>query len=258
MQHKRLLQTSQQLQEQIATIQHQIHNAPDGHIVCCHGKTNCKWYHSDGHSKRYIPKAERSLAEQLALKKYNSYVLDELVQEKKALDAYLHWMPTEKKSEQLLLQPGYADLLATHFQPLSKELSDWTNCTYDQNPQHPEHLLHKTPAGHSVRSKSEAMIDSLLYTNKLPFRYECPLTLGGITIYPDFTIRHPITGKTYYWEHFGMMNDPTYSRHTISKLQFYISHGIIPSIDLITTYETSQTPLTTEMIHKIIDYYFLS
>lgn len=258
MQYKHLLQTSQQLQEQITTLQHQIHNAPDGHIVCCHGKTHCKWYHSDGHSKRYIPRADRSLAEQLALKKYNSYVLDELSQEKKAIDSYLHWMPTEKRSEQLLLQPGYADLLAAHFRPLSTELSDWMNCTYEQNQKHPEHLLHKTPAGHSVRSKSEAMIDSLLYTNQIPFRYECSLTIGGTTIYPDFTIRHPVTGKTYYWEHFGMMDDPAYSKHTISKLQFYIYHGIIPSIDLITTYETSQTPLTTEMIHKIIDYYFLT
>ncbi len=258
MHHDHLLQSSQQLQEQITTLQEKIRSAPDGHLICCHGKTHCKWYHSDGHTKRYIPRTNRALAEELAIKKYHSYALDEFILKKKALDAYLHWYPTEKKSEQLLLLPGYADLLGSHFQPLSKELADWMTSPYEQNPKHLEHLLHKTPAGHSVRSKSEAMIDSLLYTNKIPFRYECALTFSGTTLYPDFTIRHPATGKTYYWEHFGMMDDPTYSKHTVSKLQFYISHNIIPSIDLITTYETSQVPLTTEMIQKIIDHYFLS
>lgn len=258
MQYEHLSQTSQQLHEQIATLQQKISEAPDGHLICCHGKTHCKWYRSDGHSKQYIPRTNRTLAEQLAVKKYQSYVLDELLQEKKALDAYLHWYPTEKKSEQLMFLPGYADLLKSHFHPLSEELANWMNSPYEQNQNYPEHLLHKTLASHSVRSKSEAMIDSLLYTNKIPFRYECSLVLNGIAIYPDFTIRHPATGKTYYWEHFGMMDDPAYSKHTVSKLQLYISHGIIPSIDLITTYETQQAPLTTETIQKIIDHYFLS
>ena len=128
---------------------------------------------------------------------------------------------------------------------------------FEQNQTHPEHLLHKTLSGHTVRSKSESMIDSLLFTNKIPFRYECALTLDTVPIYPDFTIRHPHTGKTYYWEHFGLMDDPFYCNCTASKLQLYISHGIIPSIHLITTYETQQKPLTVEVIQKIIEHYFL-
>lgn len=30
------------------------------------------------------------------------------------------------------------------------------------------------------------------------------------SIHPDFTVRHPITGKRIYWEHFGMMDDQEY------------------------------------------------
>ena len=101
------------------------------------------------------------------------------------------------------------------------------------------------------------MIDTLLYLNKIPFRYEDALHLGNTTFYPDFTILHPSTGKIYYWEHFGMMDDAAYAKNTCFKLQTYTSHGIIPSINLITTYETKEFPLSSDSIEKIIHHYFL-
>lgn len=108
-----------------------------------------------------------------------------------------------------------------------------------------------------VRSKSEVMIDMILFQNKIPFRYEAPLQLGDTTIYPDFTIRHPHTGDTYYWEHFGLMDDPSYSKNAISKLHLYVNHGIIPSLRLITTYETKESPLSIDKIEKIVKEYFV-
>lgn len=72
-----------------------------------------------------------------------------------------------------------------------------------------------------------------------------------------FTIRHPKTGEVFYWEHFGLMDNPTYSKNAYSKLQLYTNHGIIPSIQLITTYETKEHPLTAETIEKIVENYFL-
>ena len=78
---------------------------------------------------------------------------------------------------------------------------------YEKNPKYPEHLIHKTVSGIYVRSKSESMIALQLYTEKIPFRYECALQLGETTLYPDFTILHPKTGEIFYWEHFGMMDE---------------------------------------------------
>lgn len=75
--------------------------------------------------------------------------------------------------------------------------------------------------------------------------------------YPDFTLRHPLTGNYFYWEHFGMMDNPAYCRNVSSKLQLYFSHGIIPSINLITTYETKDDPLDVEIVEGIIQHYFL-
>lgn len=118
-------------------------------------------------------------------------------------------------------------------------------------------MLLKTVAGIRVRSKSEALITMLLYTNKIPFRYECALTLGETTVYPDFTIRHPETKKTFYWEHFGLMDQPYYAQNTYSKLKLYTDHGIYPSIHLLTTYETQDHPLDSLLVENLIQTYFL-
>ena len=43
-----------------------------------------------------------------------------------------------------------------------------------------------------------------------------------------------------------MMDSASYASRTLSKLQLYTSFQIIPSIQLITTYETPEHPLNTE------------
>ena len=58
-------------------------------------------------------------------------------------------------------------------------------------------------------------------------------------------------------EHFGMMDQPSYAARTFSKLQLYTSFQIIPSIQLITTYETQEHPLNTETAEALVRQYFL-
>ena len=195
----------------------------------------------------------------MAAKKYLSLLREDLLHEKNAIDSYLkHHNFTDRQAEQLLLDiPEYQNLLSPYFTPKSKELLDWINSPYEHNPQHPEQLIHKTHSGILVRSKSEAIIDMFIHTNKIPFRYECALQLGRQTIYPDFTIRHPHNGNIFYWEHFGLMDDPEYCKKACSKIKLYSSYGIIPTINLITTYETKENPLDSELVGKIIEHYFL-
>ena len=96
-----------------------------------------------------------------------------------------------------------------------------------------------------------------LYAYNIPYRYECALHLGDSLLYPDFTIMHPRTYKLYYWEHFGLMDNSGYAQNTYSKLQLYTAHGIVPSIQLITTFETKEHPINIDTISKIIEHYFL-
>ena len=212
-----------------------------------------------GKAPVYIPKSNRSLAERLTLKKYLTHKLEEDLDELHALDLYLrHHNTSTPKSEQMLTDhPEYQRLLSPHFKPLSKELEEWANAPYNRCDYQPASLSHKTSSGIYVRSDSEILIDTLLFLNKIPFRYECALSLGDVFYFPTFTIRHPHTGEPFYWEHFDHMDNPCYSKDIAFKLNTYISHGIIPSINLITTYETSDHPLNSDIVQKIVEHYFL-
>ena len=254
-----MLAESRRLELEISSLQAQVKTFPSGKLICTHNKKYIKWFHSDGHIQTYIPKKKRAYAEQLAIKKYLSARLDDLIHEKRAIDFYLrHHNNVPCKANQLLSDSsGFQDLLIPYFKPLSDELLFWMNSPFETNPLYSEQLIHKTISGNQVRSKSEALIDMSLYVHKIPFRYECALTLGNITLYPDFTLRHPHTGEYFYWEHFGLMDDETYCKNACSKIQLYSSHGIIPTVQLITTYETKDNPLSSEIIEKIIEHYFL-
>ena len=91
-----------------------------------------------------------------------------------------------------------------------------------------ERLLHRTARGEAVRSKSEVIIANLLHAKGIDYRYEEPLEFDGIINYPDFTIEDDSTGKTYYWEHLGMLNDQSYRRRWNEKLTWYKEYGVLP------------------------------
>lgn len=251
-----MLSECTKLETQIQDLEKQIHTMPSGHLSCAGNGKHYKWYHCVGPTNTYIPKKNRELAEQLALKKYLTLLSEDLAHEQRAIRFYLSHHTNIQKAALLLDNPEYQALLAPYFTPLSQELSNWMHSSYEHNPKHPELLLHKSTSGNLVRSKSEAMIDMCLYLNKIPFRYECALHLDNTTLFPDFTIRHPKTGATYYWEHFGLMDNPDYSQNVCQKLQLYTSNGIVPSIQLITTYETKENPLSVDTVSKIVAHYF--
>ena len=109
---------------------------------------------------------------------------------------------------------------------LSEELEKWASEPYEMNPKYPENKTIRAINGLMVRSKSEAFIVMLLVTYHIPFRYECKLELDGQIIYPDFTIRHPVTGETFYWEHAGMLEDPKYISKHLYTLRFFLSTSL--------------------------------
>lgn len=245
------------IHQKIDVIQEQLSILPPGKLTVTKNQSRYKWYISNENQQSYLPKSQKSLAEELAKKKYLSYKLEKLLLEKKVCTQYLQYFAKPyNKSEQLLANPRYFPLLKSHFKPKSQTHDEWVNTIYTQNKNHPEHLIHKSLSTNLVRSKSEAMIDTALFQNKIPFRYECLLQLGDLPFFPDFTILHPITDQIYYWEHFGMMDNPTYAKNAFSKLQIYYSYNIVPSINLITTYETRNAPLNIYQIESIIHYYF--
>ena len=74
----------------------------------------------------------------------------------------------------------------------------------------------------------------------------------SITLHPDFLCLNTRTRQEFYWEHFGLMNDPTYSNNAAGKLRLYTENGILAGRNLIITMETQEEPLSTQTIGKLI------
>lgn len=88
-----------------------------------------------------------------------------------------------------------------------------------------------------MRSKSEFMIASLLDEHSIPFHYETLLFLGEHSVYPDFTIKNPYTGKFIIWEHFGILGDLDYVKKMEEKMALYYKHGYRAFDNFIFTFE---------------------
>lgn len=257
--YQKLSRRKDQIESQISVLEREIEGLPSGELHLRRNGGYTKWFnHHDGRID-YIPKKQRGVAEQLAIRKYKTTLMKELQVEKQAIESYLKCMDKNllRSSDLLNEDSDIKPLLEKYFKANEYDVEAWMHEPYEKNEAHPEHLIHKTVAGFKVRSKSESLIVSALYLNHIPFRYECALHLGEIVVYPDFTILHPITKEIYCYEHFGMMDNPEYAHSAYRKLELYSEHGIIPSINLITTFETKKHPLDYVKISKVIADYFL-
>lgn len=124
-------------------------------------------------------------------------------------------------------------------------------------PVHKENLKVPTRAGYMVRSKSEAIIVSLLMDAEIEFYYERPISLAGNWFVPDFTCINRTNKKIYYYEHFGMVDNDEYNKNMYKKLKTYNDNGIYQDINLICTYETSETPLDMIYVQNQIKRFLL-
>lgn len=245
------------LAQKIKQLQDELSQLPNGNLFsCCNGKYT-KWYISCNGKVEYLPKRERKLAQQLALKKYISYKLEELKQELTALNTYISNLEKiQSQSNFLSTNPQYIELLPDTYTKRFGKYEEWANVSYKANEKHPEGLIHMCKAGRFLRSKSEVIIANALYEYGIPFRYEEVLELGDVVVHPDFTIVDPTSEKRFYWEHFGMMDDEKYMSSWEQKMRLYIQNGIVPGIDLICTYETKERPINSMQVNRIIDNYF--
>lgn len=256
--HQILFSRSKQISKQIQSIKSKIALLPPGHLRWSHNGKYIKWIHALPGGPKYISKKDSFLAEKLAQKQFLSLMLADLQEEQIAVDACLsHYSNYVSKAEQFLATPSVAQQLFQNSRKIpNPTLQDWFSAPYERNQTHPEHLIHKTGLGFNVRSKSESLIALLLHQYNIPFHYEEKLLVGGSTFYPDFTVRHPKTGEFLYIEHLGMMDVPSYRQKAFNKLQIYISHGIIPFVNLIITFETKDYPLDLALVEMLIRYYF--
>ncbi len=261
--YKQAEQEYEKLKKKIKQLNRLLSRMPEGKLTCAKNGTRYKWYQTFGENRKYIPKNSQSLAQKLAYKSFLSIQIQNLTQEKNALEFYLRHHP-QKSWNEIITQKSkeYRRLLSAEIETINlpvethQSIQEWVNESYEQSKKYPEQLTCPTIDGKMVRSKSEGLICTFLHIHKIPYRYESPLEFDGVTYYPDFTIMHPVTSQIYYWEHFGMMDDKKYLNSFYTKMEWYISHGIIPGINLIMTCETSKKPIDSKQIEGLIGVYF--
>lgn len=111
--------------------------------------------------------------------------------------------------------------------------------------------LYTTADGTRVRTKSEVIICDLLFKAGIKYAYERKLFYdGSYYIEPDFTIVAG-NGKTYYWEHVGLLGKEDYDANWSKKIKIY--EDLFPG-QLLKTYESGVIAHDADnMVKKIRD-----
>lgn len=255
-----LLAEQRRLEKIIHTSQRELKNAPEGTLRLSTSQNRPQYYHCTKNSKKngtYISRENKFLIQQLAQKSYNEKVLKcaekRLSQIRKITKDYNdHEIEEIFEKEHIerkkLIQP---------VEPTwEQKMKSWAAEVYQRKEFQDNVPLIFTERGERVRSKSEKIMADYFFRNNIEYKYERPLLLKGYgTVYPDFTFLSRRTGEEIYWEHDGKMDDPTYARNAVKKIEAYENNNIFPGERLILTFETEYTILSTKTIEKLVEKY---
>ena len=240
-----------------------LKTAPAGRLSL-HRKNGHVYYYQNvvdrtgGLTKRYLNKKDKALISALAQKSYCEKItqnlskkislLNQLIQSYETdLDDVYEELSVEKRNFVIPIKPTFR-----------QKIEAWQTEQITTYNEYPEALRFHTQRGELVRSKSELMIADYLYKNRelLDYRYEQELTLRDyretITIHPDFKIFNLKTGKIFYWEHAGKMDDMKYVNRFMRKIVLYSLNEFTIGKDVIITFEDSSHPLDTLQIRQAL------
>lgn len=239
--------------------------APEGDIRTNYDKSRnvLQFYLRSGKSDKngkYMKKQEKSKAYSLLQKKYDKQILFEAEKEMGAIERFLSVVDEDELEKKYSELPPIIKPLITPV-ALDEEtlIKQWESVQYERKGFSPlDESEHYTKKDERVRSKSEILIANSLFDAGIPYLYEFPIKLkSGIIVHPDFTVLNVRTGKTYYWEHLGSMDDMEYVRDNIPKVREYINSGLVLGESLVLTFETLKSPLSPREIERTIKTYFL-
>ena len=238
-----------------------LKTAPPGSVYTMkHGKGYAFYVREKPSDRKgtYLHSAEHKTAVALIQKKYDRQVVAEAQKQIKTITRFLDsYEPDVLKN----IYSATSDIRKANIHPVDipneEYAAQWQAYEFERKGFAEDMPEHFTNRGERVRSKSEVLIANTLDQAGIPYRYECPIVLNGITFHPDFTVLRISDRKVYYWEHLGMMDDPEYCCDNLQKIRIYERNGIIPGINMIYTMETSQIPLNVAVINRMIEAYFL-
>lgn len=249
-----------------------IHNLPAGRIECIKRGNGYRWYVVKNKERKTLKKSDVKQARRLAYKRYIYDELEDVEAEIAILNTFVLQMKMlrEGKDPRPLLnkfvhleRDGRARkdneevlrLAKEYIEETEPEIKKWET-DYEQMEDFNDSRKIRAKSGIYYHSKDEIIIDDILHEHGLLVRHDEKLPVGGKYEYPDFHILDPKTGKTLYWEHFGMMDDITYRERTIKKLSNYLRNGYYPGLNFVATFMSEPYRIDAQMIETIIEYFF--
>ncbi|MBO5076602.1 MAG: hypothetical protein J5584_03270 [Clostridia bacterium] len=237
-------------------------NEPDGRLRITNKKGKVRMYLRENESDRtgrYIPQSEYELACRLAKKGYLGKALTTVNGEIEHLKEYIDDC-AGNTIEDLFgkLSTPRQEMFEPVIETDEKFVDRWKSQQFIQKPFGDDTISYKSKRGEKFRSKSELLIaDELFYAN-IPYRYECKTMIGGIPVYPDFTVLNVARRRVYIWEHLGKLGDQDYADNTAVKLNNYLANGYYPGVNLLITWETSRTPIKMELVRDMMERFLLN
>lgn len=205
---------------------------------------------------RYLSVKQRNIVENLLQQNYYKKVAENTSKELLQINRLLHlknkitdFGKIWKSEKQKLIHPiTLSD---------SAYIQKWKQIPFTPKSFSPNEAEYFTPKGLRVRSKSEIIIASVLDKYNIPYRYEFPVLINQKYFHPDFYCLNVRTRKEYIWEHFGLMDNPEYSRNIMEKILLYNGAGYFIGKNLIVTFEQSDFPLKTTQLEQLINEYLI-
>lgn len=205
-------------------------------------------------SVQYIQKKNMELIKKITQENYYEKIIPKVKKEitflKKikedfqSIDILNYYKNMPEKRKKLITPPTLSDHEYT---------KKWQQVKYFGKKIEDNEDKYETSWGLKVRSKSEIIIAETLKLNEIPFRYEYPIKMDGVKVYPDFYCLNVRTRQEYIWEHLGRLDDAEYIEKNLKKFAAYTKHKIAIGDNLIITYETKNFPLTKKMIDLQIE-----
>ncbi|MBQ7247057.1 MAG: hypothetical protein IJS22_03080 [Lachnospiraceae bacterium] len=221
-------------------------------VTSSHG--NVQYMYRNGGEERYLRISETVLAREIVQNEYDRAVLKAVSRQLKAVDGLISVLgKTDIFSIYDKMPPGKKELISPYIESTDEYVKKWLSEPYQRkgfNDGDPEYY---NAVGERMRSKSECMISDLLRELGIPYKYEYPVKLRGYgTVYVDFLLLNTTTRDEFYYEHFGMVDDPKYAKTMFDRLGAFISSGIIPGKKLIFSFERSDSPVDLRQVKKIL------
>ena len=256
--YKEILYYKKLLEKQKAAIDKFLAKAPEGYLKIDNRKGGplffIRTYENGVEKLKLIKKNEEKVLEKYVNMRFAKKAIKRIELNIKACEKFLKAHSQMDLEDIALLYPESFRKTNTLYKDREIMIQEWMSAEYRRNQYKPENLVYRASDGSTYRSKAEVMIAEVLMKYKVPFRYECELWLDDAKypIYPDFTILNPNDMKEWYLEHFGMMDNPEYSRNAIDKINSYALAGFVPGFRFMYTMETANVPLSMDYIERMV------